>query len=300
MASNKDDSHPITLASGAPVTIGWCLREGTARLNAAGIKGARLDARLLLAAAIGKDTSYLFGYPEVEPSRENWDSFQEMVSRRIAHEPVSRIVGHREFWSLDFKISPETLDPRPDSETLVSAVLDQISDATEALRILDLGTGSGCLLLALLSELPNTTGMGVDISEAAIKIAGMNASSLGLDQRAIFQTGNWCSGLLSGWDVIISNPPYIGKNEITELEPEVLNYDPPAALFAEEEGMKDYRDLIPQAASILKSGGLLVIEAGRGQAGQINQVMIEAGLRCELAVKDLGGIERACVAYKGI
>ncbi len=280
------------------MTIGACLREGVERLNLAGIDGARLDARLLLADAIGKETSYLFGYPEKEVSKENRVIFLDMLARRINREPVSRIVGYREFWSLSFQISPDTLDPRPDSETLVSATLDLVEGEIHPLRILDLGTGSGCLLLALLSDLPNATGLGVDISEAAIEVASTNALNLQLSQRASFQTGNWCEGLSGDWDIIISNPPYIGRHEIGQLEPEVLEYDPPKALFAEEKGMKDYRDLIPQAAKILKEGGLLVVEAGRGQSGEINRVMANAGLTCMPAIKDLGGIDRACIARK--
>ncbi|MEH6632602.1 MAG: peptide chain release factor N(5)-glutamine methyltransferase [Halopseudomonas aestusnigri] len=294
----SDKPVPVRQATLGAMTIGACLHEGVERLNLAGIDSARLDARLLLADAIGKETSYLFGYPEKEVSEESRVVFLNMLSRRVKREPVSRIVGYREFWSLNFKISPDTLDPRPDSETLVSAALDLVEEKTLPLRILDLGTGSGCLLLALLSDLPNATGLGVDISEAAIEVASTNALNLELSQRTSFQTGNWCEGLSENWDVIISNPPYIGRHEIDELEPEVLEFDPPKALFAEEEGMKDYRDLIPQAAKILKEGGLLVIEAGRGQAGEIYHVMANAELTCMPAVKDLGGIDRACIARK--
>ncbi|WP_419905906.1 peptide chain release factor N(5)-glutamine methyltransferase [Kiloniella sp.] len=274
------------------------MREGAERLSAADIDGARIDARLLLAEAINKDTSYLFGYPEKEVSSENWVSFQEMISRRIAREPVSRIVGCREFWSLNFNISPETLDPRPDSETLISATLELLEDKTQPLKILDLGTGSGCLLLALLSELPNATGLGVDINQAATEVAALNADNLSLGHRAQFQIGNWCEGLSNEWDIIISNPPYIGQHEKSELEPEVLDYDPPSALFADDKGMKDYRTLIPQAAMILRVGGLLVVEAGKGQSDEINSVMTDAKLVCKAAIKDLGGVKRACVASK--
>ncbi|MFD2206875.1 peptide chain release factor N(5)-glutamine methyltransferase [Kiloniella antarctica] len=284
----------------ATVTIGECLHQGVERLNKAGINGARLDARLLLAEAIEKDPSYLFGYPEKEVTKAERASFENMITRRTNREPVSRIVGYREFWSIKFYISSETLDPRPDSETLVEATLGLLEDKTIPLRILDLGTGSGCLLLALLSELPKSTGLGVDISAGAVAVAESNALSLGLTERASFQTGNWCEGLSGEWDIIISNPPYIGRHEISDLEPEVLEYDPAKALFAEENGLKDYRDLIPQAAKILKEQGFLVIEAGQGQSLEINDLMVSAELTCLPTIKDLAGIDRACFARKVI
>ncbi|MCZ4282150.1 peptide chain release factor N(5)-glutamine methyltransferase [Kiloniella laminariae] len=282
----------------ATMTVASCLQNALTRLQAAGIEGARLDVRILLATALGKEPSFILGYPEHPVNEADCARFDAMISRRVSREPVSRILGRREFWSLSFRISADTLDPRPDSETLISTVLERVSQAGKPVRILDLGTGTGCLLLTLLHELPEAIGVGVDLSPGAVEIASLNATDLGLSDRASFRVGDWCNGLGGDWDVIISNPPYIGEGEKADLEPEVLNYDPPMALFAGEDGMLDYRALIPQAVERLSPGGFLVIEAGIGQADQINQIMSDYGLICEAAGRDLGGIARACIARK--
>ncbi|WP_421780046.1 peptide chain release factor N(5)-glutamine methyltransferase [Kiloniella litopenaei] len=281
-------------------TIADCLMAGSEQLRNAGIDNSRLDVRLLLADAISKETSYLFGYPEKILSDEESSCFQMMLDKRIKREPVSKIIGRKEFWSLNFKVTRDTLDPRPDSETLIEAVLENVTDKARQIQILDLGTGTGCLLLALLSEYRAAQGLGIDISDKALAVAEENAVSLGLSSRAVFLAGNWCEGLEPGWDIIISNPPYIGSDEKNALAPEVLNYDPSMALFAENNGMQDYQTLIPQAAAILNVEGLLVIEAGQGQADDINALMFDAGLIVSPPKKDLGGIARACVGRKSI
>ncbi len=281
-------------------TVADCLRIGSEQLMAAGINNSRMDVRLLLAEAISKETSYLFGYPEKVLSDEEFHRFQVMLNKRVKREPVSKIIGRKEFWSLNFKVSRDTLDPRPDSETLIEAVLESVADTTRQIKILDLGTGTGCLLLALLSEFQTAQGLGIDISDKALAVAEENAVSLALSNRVAFQAGNWCEGLEHGWDIIISNPPYIGLDEKNALAPEVLNYDPDLALFAENKGMRDYQTLIPQAATILNEGGVLVIEAGQGQAEAINTLMRDAGLVVSAPKKDLGGIPRACIGRKSI
>ncbi|WP_417433143.1 peptide chain release factor N(5)-glutamine methyltransferase [Kiloniella sp.] len=281
-------------------TIADCLKLGNEQLTAAEIENPRLDVRLLLAEALSVDTSYLFGYPEKRLNDGQFGHFQAMINRRLKREPVSKIIGRKEFWSLEFKVSRDTLDPRPDSETLIEAVLESLVDKTEAIKILDLGTGTGCLLLTLLSELQGAKGLGIDISDRALAIAKDNAEALGLSDRVAFQLGNWCDGVKDSWDIIISNPPYIGEGEKKALSPEVLNYDPALALFAENNGMKDYQTFIPQAASILKNNGMLVVEAGHTQAEAINALMSDAGLMVYPAKKDLGGIARACIARKCI
>ncbi|WP_299380339.1 peptide chain release factor N(5)-glutamine methyltransferase [uncultured Kiloniella sp.] len=281
-------------------TIADCLKLGNEQLTAAEIENPRLDVRLLLAETLSVDTSYLFGYPEKLLNDGQFRHFQAMINRRLKREPVSKIIGRKEFWSLEFKVSRDTLDPRPDSETLIEAVLESLVDKTESIKILDLGTGTGCLLLTLLSELQAAKGLGIDISDKALAIAKDNAEALGLSDRVAFQLGNWCDGVKDGWDIIISNPPYIGEDEKKILSPEVLNYDPALALFAENNGMKDYQTFIPQAASILKNNGMLVVEAGHTQAEAINALMSDAGLMVYPAKKDLGGIARACIARKCI
>ncbi len=280
------------------MTVASCLQDALIRLQAEGIEGARLDVRILLAEALGKETSFILGYPEYAVSGDALARFEAMIVRRVAREPVARILGRREFWSLSFRISADTLDPRPDSETLISAVLERVSQTEKPLRVLDLGTGTGCLLLTLLHELPGAIGTGVDLSPAAVEMAALNAMDLGLSERASFCVGDWCNGLEGGWDMIISNPPYIGEREKNTLAPEVLNFDPPMALFAGDDGMLDYQRLIPQAAERLSVGGILVIEAGVHQAAPINNIMSACGLTCETAVSDLGGIARACIAKK--
>ena len=212
-----------TAAPARPVlsgdTLGVVLSEAAAWLQGAGVDSPRRDARLLLANALEVPLARVLGYPETPVGREMRDRVASLVARRAAREPVSRILGRREFWGLSFRITRDTLDPRPDSETLVEAVLRETPDRARPLRVLDLGTGTGCLLLALLSELPNARGVGVDLSFAAARTAERNACALGLAGRAAFICGSWCDSLaerrgpaadLSGWDLIVSKPALCG------------------------------------------------------------------------------------------
>lgn len=274
------------------------LRTATARLTAAGVASARRDARLLLAAIVPGGASALLRDPQRILPLEEAARFESALARREKREPVSRIHGEREFWSLCFKVTPDTLDPRPDSETLIEGILEWAEDRTAPLRILDLGTGTGCLLLALLSELPNAVGCGVDSSDPALTVARENAESLGLSSRAEFQQGNWTAGLTSGWDVILSNPPYVADSEIGRLEPEVACYDPVTALAAGPDGLDDYRILIPGAARLLSPGGLMGLEVGRGQSEAVEAMMLAEKLVTSWRRCDLSGVERCCFAVK--
>jgi len=226
----------------------------------------------------------------------------EFARRRLAGEPVARIIGEKEFWGLPLQLSSATLVPRPDTETVVELALDLLRAGGELdrpLRIADLGTGSGAILLALLSELPAATGFGTDISELALQTATANTARAGLLERATFIACDYASGLSGLFDLIVSNPPYIRSADIGGLAAEVRNHDPLAALDGGADGLDAYRALIPQAARRLASGAALVVEAGEGQSAQIQALMTAAGLMPVIAPKaDLAGIPRAVAGHK--
>ena len=268
------------------------LSKAAKALEAAGVEAARREARLLLAEALGMPQSAVFAQPERPLSQSEVASAERLLSRRLAGEPLSRIRGKREFWSLEFTISPDTLDPRPDSEVLVESVLAALPDRAAPLRILDLGTGSGCLLLALLSELPNARGLGVDCSAAALDTARANAQSLGLASRVEFRKGNWAQGLEGGWDAVISNPPYIASVEVEQLEDAVRLYDPPAALDGGDDGLDAYRAILPDIRRLLKPGGLLALEMGWQQEAALRKLLGQQGFEGVQCHLDLGGRAR--------
>ena len=278
-------------------TLGAALQAAAARLTEAGIERPQAEARLLLEAAAGLSRATVIGFPERTIEATAHDALKRMVERRCRHEPAARILGRREFWSLPFEVTPATLDPRPDSETLVGAVLAQIADRTAALSIIDFGTGTGCLLLALLSELPKAVGVGVDLSAEAITVAQRNAEALGLATRTRFVRDDWARGLADGFDVVISNPPYIESGAIAHLAAEVAAYDPRAALDGGTDGLDAYRALLPQAERLLKPGGLLALEIGQGQGAAVRALVRAMGLRESGSASDLAGIER-CLLFR--
>lgn len=287
----------IAAATG-PWDIAAALAQAEARLRRSEVEDPRREARLLLAAALGDRPELVIGYPDRELDRAEAAAFADMVDRRTLREPVSRILGRREFWSLPFRISPATLDPRPDSETLVEVVLARFPDRSAALSILDLGTGTGCLLLALLSELPGAVGLGTDISPEAIAVARANAADLGLSDRARFAVADWASGLTGSWQAIVSNPPYIMDDEIAGLAPEVARYEPRAALSGGPDGLCCYRHIVPQAARLLVPGGLLAFEIGEGQGAAVQSILAAAGFKWIECAPDLAGIERCVLATR--
>jgi len=285
----------------AALTVEQARRDAAKRLTAASGNATELDARLLVGHALGLDlTGMIMAANRILTPGET-AQLDALIVRRLAGEPVARIVGHKEFWGLSLSLSPATLVPRPDTETVVELALQMLRDsvASRAPRIADLGTGTGAILLALLSELPEATGVGTDISGEAVETATANALSLGLAARASFIRCDYASALTGPFDLIVSNPPYISSGDIAGLAVEVRDHDPWAALDGGPDGLAAYRALIPQAARILAPGAALVVEAGQGQVAQIDALMTAAGLVPHRAPKaDLAGIPRAVGARK--
>ena len=273
-----------------------------AQLKSAGDDEAELDARILLGAALNLDLTGIIAQASRKLTPAEAALLAQYARRRIAGEPVARILGQKEFWGLPLQLSPATLVPRPDTETVVELALQLLRAGGEldrSLRIADLGTGSGAILLALLSELPAAKGFGTDISEEALQTAAANAARAGLSDRATFIACDYASGLAGQFDLIVSNPPYIRSSDIAGLAAEVANHDPLAALDGGADGLDAYRTLIPQAARLLAPGALLVVEAGQGQSGLIEALMTAAGLTAATAPKaDLAGIPRAVAGHK--
>jgi release factor glutamine methyltransferase len=279
-------------------TVGAAVQAAARRLDAAGLPNARLDARLLVAYAVGLDADALRLDPDRPLDAAARTRLDALLDRRArAREPVARILGHREFWSLSFALSSATLDPRPDSETVVEAVLRRIPDRQAPLRLLDLGTGTGCLLLALLSELPNATGIGIDIDPEAASIAAANAAALGLDTRARFIIGNWTEGLTGRFDWIVSNPPYIETGVIDALEPEVARHDPRMALDGGPDGLDAYREITRGLRGLLTLRGSVALEIGAGQQAAVSALLDRCGLTVEATDRDLAGRPRCVVAH---
>jgi release factor glutamine methyltransferase len=289
-------------ARGMSETLGDAVRSAQRELAAAGVEDAGRDARLLVAAAAGVDTAGIIARPERALSADEQHRLQLMVARRCAREPVSRILGVREFYGRPFALSPATLDPRPDSETLIGAALDIATREgwrDRPIRILDIGTGSGCLVLTLLAELPLATGVGTDIAAAALEVAALNATSLGLDARVSFTQSDVLDGIDGPFDLVVSNPPYIPSGDIPGLSAEVRQYDPRAALDGGKDGLDFYRRIIAGLPPVL--AGWVIFEVGAGQAEDVALLLEQAFVKTRQAQlsrhADLGGHTR-CVAFQ--
>lgn len=263
------------------------LATAAAQLAVAGIAQPRREARLLLAHAAGLPPSALLSDPAVDAA-----SFTALVARRAAREPLALITGRQGFWSIDLVVSPATLIPRADTETLIEAALDAFADR-DARHVLDLGTGTGCLLLAALSEFAGATGVGVDVSPHAAALARRNAVALGLADRAAFVCGHWADALAGRFDLVLSNPPYIETAVIAGLMPEVAEHEPASALDGGVDGLDAYRAIIPALPGLLAPGGVAILELGAGQAGAVAGLAEAAGLAAGPPRMDLGGIARA-------
>ncbi len=277
------------------VTYGSLLADARRRLRAAGVDAPDLDARLLVAAAFGVPEIAVLTQPDAAADPEGACRLEEWVVRRIGGEPLARLLGHREFWGLSFALSAETLVPRPDSETLIEAALAAFPERAQPLRLLDLGTGTGCLLVSLLREYPNATGVGVDLSDDAVATARGNAVRLGVGERASIVQGNWDDGITGTFDLILSNPPYISSRDIVGLDAEVRLHDPRLALDGGPDGLDAYRALAVILPRRLAAGGVAVVELGVGQEIAVRDLMAAAG--CQSSTRsDLGGIARALVS----
>lgn len=264
------------------------------RLGAAGIETASLDARLLLQHVTGLDHGALIGRPETEASDEVEARFRDIIDRRASHEPVSRIIGVREFYGRNFRLSPATLDPRPDTETLILAALDLLK-GKPAPRILDLGTGSGAIAVTLLAELPGARTIATDISPQALETAGINARENGVESRFEGLMASWFDGVTGKFDLVVSNPPYLSTSEINGLAREVKDWDPHRALAGGMDGLDWYRAIATGAGGHLLPKGHVIVEIGAGQAKQVTEIFANAGFELEAKHKDLAGHVRCLV-----
>jgi release factor glutamine methyltransferase len=277
-------------------TVETARRTLTALLKSGSIDSAELDARILVGAVLGLDLTGVIAAAARLLTSDEATRLEDFTRRRLAGEPVARILGHKEFWGLPLQLSAATLVPRPDTETLVELALDMLRTAPhrDQLRIADIGTGSGAILLALLSELPDAHGIGTDISRDALQTAHNNAVQLGLADRATFLACDYAAALSGRFDLIVSNPPYIRSADIADLATEVRDHDPLRALDGGSDGLEAYRALVPQAARLLAPSGVLAVEVGQGQSADVERLMVTEGLTLERPPKaDLSGIQRA-------
>lgn len=278
------------------MTRAQLLRAAAERLRAAGVEEPMKDARILLAEAAGLSRAALTMALEEPPAPQEAETFADWIAEREARKPVAQILGRREFYGRVFRVTPDTLDPRPDSETLIEAALAALKRrGLEAPRILDLGLGTGCLLLTLLAELPKARGVGVEASPEALEVARFNAAALGLADRADLRSGDWLEGVKGPFDLVISNPPYIADEEYDELEPEVVDHEPFGALNGGEDGMEAYDLILPALERVLAPGGVAVFEHGHEQRDELSAFAEDCGFAVEEARDDAGGQPRALV-----
>jgi len=276
-------------------TLAQAQAQAQVYLARVGIATPDLDARWLLEAATGLSRTTLVMQAQQELSPEQLAIYHSLIERRAAHEPVARILGQREFWGLPFKLSPATLEPRPDSETLIEAALDC---GLAPRRILDLGTGTGCLLAALLTEYPQATGVAVDCSAAALATAQENFSALGLADRVQCLQSNWWEKVEGLFDLVISNPPYLARHELEQVQPEVRQFDPLTALVSGADGLEAYRAILAGLSGHLAPGGVAVLELGLGQGAGVSALAKAQNLTVKSIKNDLGGVPRALVVVK--
>ncbi|MBL9051922.1 MAG: peptide chain release factor N(5)-glutamine methyltransferase [Tabrizicola sp.] len=269
------------------------LRLAIPRLQAAEIEDAARDARVLLAHALGIAHDRLTLKLPDEMTEPQAQSFEQALAARMARQPVAQIIGRRLFWGLSFRVTRDTLDPRPDTEVLVAEALSQ-----PFLKMLDLGTGTGCILLSCLKGMPMARGLGTDISEAALQVAMGNTRDLGLEARARFRKSDWFAGVTGAFDLIVSNPPYIAADEMPGLAPEVRDWEPHLALSPGGDGLDAYRAIARGAGARLMPGGRLLVEIGPTQGAAVSSILSAAGLGEIRILPDLDGRDRVVVAVK--
>lgn len=271
--------------------VAEALAAGRARLEAAGIAGAARDARWLLAEAMGVDPGRI-SVMGPDPVGEAAAAFEAMLARRAAREPVAHILGRRLFWGRTFRVTPEVLDPRPETECVVAAALEG-----PVARLLDLGTGSGALAVTLLAERPEARGVATDLSAAALDVAAGNATRHGVAERLELRQADWAAGLDGGFDLVVSNPPYLAEAEMAEIAPEVAR-EPRLALTPGGDGLAAYRAIAAAAPGLLAPGGRLVLEIGAGQGAAVSDLLLGAGLDAVAVRPDLDGRDRVVTAHR--
>lgn len=274
-------------------TIGSLLQDGTNRLVSAGLENPLLDAQLLLGFLLHRDRASLILSKDQPVEEPLVAQYHDLIKRRMEREPLAYITGKKAFWKDEFWVTKDTLCPRPDTETLIEAILHLRKEKSQPTKILDLGTGSGCILLSLLREYPQATGFGVDKHLATCQVAKLNAHQLGLAHRAFFSVQYWSRGIKGPFDIIVSNPPYLNEQEAFSLEPEVSVYEPKRALYSQDRGLQSYRELAPELARCLEKEGIAVLEIGQGQETEVIDIMAMCGLTCIEQRKDIAGIIRS-------
>lgn len=280
------------------ITLVQAWKDAQLRLKAAGVDSPAIDARLLLEAAAGVTRLEVVTDPHREVAAADAATLNDYVERRARREPVSRILGRKGFWKLILAVTPDVLTPRPDTEVIVDLALKSFPEGM-AFNLLDIGTGSGAILLAILAERPAAKGLGTDISEEALAVAKDNAANLDLDNRAAFLRTSWADGLGDGsFDLVVSNPPYIRSAEIETLDPEVRDHEPRLALDGGPDGLEAYRVLAPEVLRLLKPGGLFAIETGWDQGPQVKALFEAAGGQQVEIVRDLSDRERVVTGIK--
>ena len=278
-----------------PPTLASMVNEAAAALTKTACVEPRRQGRRLIAGALEINTAELLMMSDLVLDSSAVGRLRGLIRRVAEGEPFSRVLGRREFWGLDFELSSETLDPRPESETIVEAALARV-DRSVPVSVLDLGTGSGCLLLALLSELKMAAGIGVDVSAGAVMTARRNARSLGLADRCRFLVANWGAAIGRRFNLIVANPPYIATSTLCDLPSEVRGYDPRRALDGGEDGLSAHRIIASQLAELMTPRAVFLAEIGMGQAGDVAAILRKRGLSVEAVACDLSGIERCVIA----
>ncbi len=276
-----------------PDQISPLLKQAAERLKQAGCETPELDARLLLQAATGLSREDIILEPGRRLGGEEIQRFEALIDRRARREPVSRILGEREFYGRSFRVTAATLDPRPDTETLIGAALALMPPCA---RILDLGTGTGAIAVTLLAERPDATAVATDLSPTALAVASENAARAGVAERLELIRGSWFEPVAGHFDIIVSNPPYIPAADIAGLSPDVRNFDPVLALVGGADGLDPYRAISARAASHLAAGGHVLIEIGAGQAEEVEAIFAAEGFFRPARHRDLGGHVR-CLAF---
>ncbi len=296
-----DDTRRTPAVPGMPLSIDAARRDVARRFRDAGIDTPDLDARILVGHALGLDLTALIraGDRRLEP--DEMARIEMFVARRLGHEPVARITGMKEFWGLPFRVTPDVLVPRPETETIVEqalAVLDRAGERTNAWHIADLGVGSGAILIALLTELPNATGIGTDRDVTALRLARENARHLGVASRATFAVCDFGAAVAPGCDLVVTNPPYVSTHDIAGLEPDVREFDPHGALDGGSDGLAAYRIIATHAHCLLSDGAHLIAEIGKGQGPAVAALLAAGGFGDIGMTPDLAGTERAVTARR--